>query len=120
VGGSWTLLQDYTYTSAIAQNGWNTLRVVASNSNLYFYINGTLVWSGVDNSLTSGLVGVGMDNFEDTYNPGDQVWVDWAVLSSYAEAMPVITDTVSPEQQALNDAANANGSDKTDPGYRQQ
>jgi hypothetical protein len=109
VGGTWSVLQDYTYTSAIAQNGWNTLRVVASDSNLYFYINGTLVWTGTDSSLTSGLVGVGMENFEDSVTFGDTVRVDWATLSSYAEELPVITDTVSPEQQALNDAANAGG-----------
>lgn len=120
VGGTWELLQDYTFTSAIAQNGWNTLRVVASNQNLNFYINGVLVWQGTDASLASGYVGVGMDNFEDFVTFGDQVWVDWTILNSYAESAPVITDTVSAEQQALNDAVNTSGSDKADGGnYRQ-
>lgn len=119
VNGSWSLLQDYTSTSAIIPYDWNTLRVIASGSNLYFYINGTLVWSGADGTFNSGVVGLAMDNLEDSVSPNDQIYVDWAVLSSYAEAMPVITETVSAEQQALNDAANANGSDKTYPDYRQ-
>ena len=117
VGGTWTLVQDYAYTPAITIGGWNTLRVVAAGSNLHFLINNTLVWTGTDTSLASGHVGLGMDNFETVVTGGrDQVWVDWAVLNSYAESMPVITGTVSAEQQALNDAANANGSDKKDGG----
>ncbi len=117
VNGTWYLGQDYTYTPAIVINGWNVLRVVASGNNLYYYINGTLVWSGTDTSFASGYAGMGVDSLEDVVTPGDQFWVDWAVLDSYTESMPVITDTVSPEQQALNDAANATGSNKIHGGY---
>jgi hypothetical protein len=80
---------------------------------MYFYINGILVWTGTDTTFSSGLVGVTM--YSD-YASGEQIWADWATLNTYAreEDMPVITDTVSPEQQALNDAANSAG-DNQDP-----
>jgi hypothetical protein len=109
VAGSYTPLQGWTSISAINQgSAWNTLRVVANGSNFYFYINGTLVWSGTDSSLTSGRVGIGM--YRSSTSSGDQLWVDWATLSpldtSGLDAL-AITDTVSAEQQALNDAANA-------------
>ena len=100
-GEDWSALQEWTYTSAINKGGaWNTLRVVANGSNLYFYINGTLVWSGSDTSLSSGRVGIEM--YSDGTS-GDQLWADWAVLTTNVET---ITDTVSDEQQALNEAAN--------------
>ena len=87
---------------------WNVLRIVATGSNLYFYVNGALVWSGVDASIASGRAGI------EFYAPsplmGDQLWVDWATLSTVVSRE--ILDTVSPEQQALNDAANAAGSAK--------
>ena len=73
VAGVSTSLQDWT-TSSVVSSDWNTLRVVASGSKFYFYINGTLVWSGSDTSLTSGRVGVGM---YDT----DNFYVDWATLT---------------------------------------
>jgi hypothetical protein len=113
VNGVWTTIQHWTFTPYLSQGGnWNRLRVVASDSNLYYYINGTLIWSGVDNSLTSGQIG-----FELGTTPSYGLWVDSVNVNSYAEDMPVITDTVSSEQQALNDAANANGSEKIDGGF---
>jgi hypothetical protein len=80
-------MQDYTYTSAIAPGGWNTLRVVASGRNLFFYINNTLVWTGADDSFFSGSVGFGMDNFETVVTPNDLFRVDWAALNSYANGV---------------------------------
>ncbi|MFZ5910111.1 MAG: trypsin-like serine protease [Chloroflexota bacterium] len=99
-GGEYSALQPWTYTSAINQgSAWNTLRVVTQDSLLYYFLNGVLVWSGSDSSLSSGLVGIGM------YNAGysnEKLWADWATLSSFESA---VTDMVSAEQQALNDAA---------------
>jgi hypothetical protein len=105
---TWSWVQSWTDSSAIIPYNWNLLRVTASGNTLYFYINGTLVWAGVDTSFTNGLVGVAMYN--DDFS-GEQLWVDWATLNSYVklEDLPVITGTVNSAQQALNDAANAKG-----------
>ncbi|MGC8960101.1 MAG: hypothetical protein ACP5OO_10020 [Chloroflexia bacterium] len=96
VNGTVTALRSWTYTSAIYQGtSWNTLRVVANGSSLYFYINGTLVWSGSDSSLTSGRVGVGLYD-DDTFQ------VDWAKLTNYgATGAPPITDPISPDQRPV-------------------
>ena len=110
VGGVWTELQPWTYTPSLIPGNWNILRVIAVGNNLYYYINGTLVWSGVDYSLTSGQVG-----FELGTDPSHSLWVDWVTLNSYyarSVDMPIIADTISPEQQALNDAALNGVSDK--------
>ncbi|MFZ5912456.1 MAG: C39 family peptidase [Chloroflexota bacterium] len=113
-GSSWSSLQSWTYSSTInTGGGWNTLRVVANGSSLYLYINGTLVWSGSDASLSSGRVGVEM---YDSWSSGEKLWIDWATLSTI-EGTVEITDTISPEQQALNEAANVQ-EDKYDKAYR--
>ena len=79
VNGVAGVLQNWTSTSAINKySQWNTLRVVAVGSNLSFYINGQLVWSGTDSSLTSGKVGVGM--YRDTA-ADNGFYVNWATLS---------------------------------------
>ncbi len=110
INGVVTALQDWTSSSAInTGDAWNTLRVIADGSNLYYYINGTLVWVGADTSLTYGRVGIGM--YWDALNPGtdlDALWVDYAVLSPFTIQSGPIADTISPEQQALNEAANLN------------
>jgi hypothetical protein len=110
-GGTPTALQNWTSSSAVNQgDAWNTLRVVANGTQLYFYINGTLVWSGSDSSLTSGQVGIGM--YRDSTSTGDQLYVDWAKLSTLgATGLGTFnaSDKVSPEQQALNDEANRRG-----------
>ena len=104
-GGAWTELQPWTHSPPIITGGaWNDLRIIANGSNLYFYVNGALVWAGVDTSLVSGRVGI------EFYSPDpvatNQLWVDWATLT---DIVPKITDTVSLEQQALNEAAKAGG-----------
>lgn len=105
VNGVSGLLQGWTYTDAIHQgDAWNILRVFANGSTLYFTINGTLVWSGTDIDLTSGRVGIGMYGSTAT---GDELRVDWATLYTDVEGT-IMSDTVSPEQQLLNDAANLN------------
>ena len=79
VYGNSTALQGWTASSAIAKrNGWNVLRVVANGSNLTFYINGVLVWSGSDSSVSSGRVGFSM------YSDGtstDYFFADYATLT---------------------------------------
>jgi subtilisin len=105
--GTTTMLQGWTFSSAIYQGAtWNELRVVANGSSLYYYINGTLVWSGVDSTFSSGRVGIGM--FRGSPNNTGNLWVDWAVLSVLGGGGLEISATLSPAQQALNDAANAN------------
>ncbi len=102
VAATSTSLQSWTTSSAINQgDAWNTLRVVANGSSLSFYINGTLVWSGSDASLTSGQVGVGMYS-----ESSDQLLVDWATLTC-GTSTSSSSGTISREQHALNDAANA-------------
>ncbi len=78
VGGVDTELVGWTPSAVISQgDNWNDLRVVADGSSLSFYINGTLLWSGSDASLSSGRPGVSM--YEDV-NPNDELRVDWAKL----------------------------------------
>lgn len=63
-GGSEVILQNWASTDALQRGtNWNVLRVVADGSNFAFYANETLIWSGTDRRLASGLVGIG------TYNP---------------------------------------------------
>jgi hypothetical protein len=105
-GGAPVALQPWTATAAIlTSNAWNTLRVVAIGSDLHFYINGTLVWSGDDASLSAGQVGIGM--YHDG-SSGNTLYVDWATLTDYgtdAQSAPLALDTLRAEQQALNAAA---------------
>ena len=99
--GSPTTLKDWTSTSAInTGSAWNLLRVVANGSNLYLYINGTLVWAGSDSSLAWGRVGITMAR--DT-SSGNQLWADWAELTPLSTSY--LAGEISPEQQALNEAA---------------
>jgi hypothetical protein len=105
-GGGTTALQNWTLSPSI-NNGdaWNTLRVIAIGSNLYYYINGALVWSGTEASLSSGAVGFGM--YRPSPSSGDMLRVDWATL--YTNDSILVMDVVNPSQQALNDAANLTG-----------
>jgi hypothetical protein len=116
ISGSWSWLQNWTDSSAINQgSAWNTLRVVATGSNLNFYINGTLVWSGSDSSLSSGRIGIKMYS---NGTSGDQLWADWATLTT-SGSVRAIDDTVSTEQQALNDAANLRVGDSAEGAYQE-
>jgi len=107
VAGVSTPVQYWASSAAInTGDAWNTLKVVANGSNFNFYINGTLVWSGSDSSLSSGRVGIAM--FRDGASTGDQLWVDWATLTPTSGTAGTfgIAGTVSAEQKALNDEAN--------------
>ena len=116
-GGSYDALQIWSDTAAVNKyNAWNVLRVIASGGNLSFYINGVLVWAGTDSSLSSGRVGIGMYRAPDS--SGDQLYVDWATLSTLgvmsSNANPA-NDTVSPEQQLANEMANQTRGDGANP-----
>jgi Zn-dependent metalloprotease len=75
--GTYTALQSWTTSEAINTfDAWNTLRVVAEGSNLSFYINGDLVWSGIDRDLAVGQVGLVM--YRDLSSTGNLFQVDWA------------------------------------------
>ena len=65
---------------------WNTLRVEARGTSLSFYINGTLLWSGTDSSLSSGRVGLAM--YRDSSSTGNEFRVDWAYLCT----LPLFAD----------------------------
>lgn len=104
VSGSCTALQNWTYTSAIFKgSAWNILRVTASGSTLKFYINGTLVWTGTDTSLTTGHVGI--DMYRDGTSTGNILYVDYATLTTTVSSAAK-SDVISAEQAALNAAAN--------------
>jgi hypothetical protein len=96
--GSYSTLKTYTFSSAIVQNGWNTLKVTANGSLLKFYINGTLVWSGTDTSFSSGKVGIGM--YRDASSTGNKLQVDWATLSTviFADAADAIGELAPVEE----------------------
>jgi hypothetical protein len=88
-------------------NATNILKVVASSSNLSFYINDNLVWSGTDTDLSSGVLGI------KTYQNGSdgyQMWIDWATLDIISgDQLPAVGE-ISSEQLKLNqDAINKSG-----------
>ncbi|UCD29416.1 MAG: hypothetical protein JSV03_02735, partial [Planctomycetota bacterium] len=95
VNGNITFLQDLTQSSQINSDN-NTLLAVADDNLLQFFINGTLVWSGVDNDLTTGRIGLGgytSSGAVATYY-FDNVLVDEPVS---------IATTISDEQQWYNE-----------------
>ena len=86
VAGVPSPLLTWSYTPAIAQGeAWNRLRVIAIGNRLYFYINGSLVWSGADGDLAGGRVGIGM--YRDD-SAGNKLQVDEARLSTCGVSLP--------------------------------
>jgi uncharacterized protein YkwD len=105
--GSVTQIQGWTASSAINKNGWNILRVRAVGNNFRFYINGTLVRTFTNTSLRQGRVGVTM--YRSPNDPANtRLNVDWARLTVISSTT-LSTDTVSPEQEALNKAVMDSG-----------
>lgn len=84
--GTYTALRDWTYTNAINQGGWNTLKVKAHGASLYFYINNILVWTGSDSAYASGRVGIGM--YRGSACTSDKLWVDYAKLDTTVADLP--------------------------------
>ncbi len=95
VSGSWSWLQSWTYSSAI-NSGTNVLTASAEGNQLKFLINGTLVWSGTDNDLTSGHIGLGgyTEPGYDTSHYFDDVLVTEPITD---------TQTISAEQKWYNE-----------------
>jgi hypothetical protein len=80
--GDVTILQDWTASAAIKGNDWNTLKVTAKGSQLKFYINGFLMWSGTDSTLATGKVGFGMFKTSSGSCISGKLLVDWAKLTT--------------------------------------
>lgn len=57
--GAELVKKPWSASAAILPSGWNILKVVASGNSLKFYINGSLVWAGADDSLVVGQLGIG-------------------------------------------------------------
>jgi len=102
--GSVTNIQPWTYTSALIPYDWNILRVVANGSTYKFYINNVLVKTFNESGRTQGFVGFYI------WKTGisTQFQVDWARLAVLSTTYQN-NDTVSPEQEALNNAAMKEG-----------
>lgn len=81
-GTTVTMLKPWTSSTAIVVNGWNTLKVIAVDASLKFYINGTMVWSGTDTAYRVGDVGFGF--YRNAYSATFQV--NQAELSTAATA----------------------------------
>ncbi len=97
-GGIYSLIQDWTLHSAInTGQAWNVLKVIAIGSNLQFYINDTLVWSGSDSSFSTGKVGAG---FYHAASAWDNLFIDWSQLSTISslafEQLEVIPGVIVP------------------------
>jgi hypothetical protein len=120
----WTALQNYVATTRVVQgSAWNLLRARAVGTSLSFWINGFLVWSGSDSSLSGGRTAIWQ------YGTGP-LWTDYVILNSgnavpdpmadgpsagaaiegpvaeVAAGAAMADEAVSAEQQVLNDAAN--------------
>jgi hypothetical protein len=78
--GSYVALKNWTPSAAVAQGTWNTLKVIAADRTLKFYVNGTLVFAGADASLRMGKVGVSF--YRDNVSTGNKLFVDWAGVSN--------------------------------------
>jgi len=97
-----TAIQSWTYSSAIKPYDWNVLRVVANGSSFKFYINDVLVKTFNESGRTNGFVGFKIYKSFDFAS--DQFQVDWAKLTVLSTTYQN-NDIVSPEQEALNNAA---------------
>jgi hypothetical protein len=80
-------------SAIVPGNAWNVLRVVANGSQLSFYVNGTLIWSGVDGEFTEGKVAVGA--YKTLTESGFGFWVDYATLSGVG--VPASTAAKEPD-----------------------
>jgi hypothetical protein len=99
MAGVKTILVDWTPSAFIVPNGLNTLKVTAVGSDLWFYINGNLVWSGADPDLTTGQVGMGMAQGATTTTFGT-LSVDWAKLGTSVTA-PISTEDSAPAAEIV-------------------
>lgn len=74
----------WTPTTAVIKGGkYNTLKVVASGDFFSFSINGHQVWSGFDNTIAFGKVGI---SYYTTPGATSTMDVDWAKLTTVGGA----------------------------------
>lgn len=79
-GVDWVQLKSIAHSDLINPGTeWNELRVTAIGEELKFYINGSLAWEGNDSTHSSGQVGLGLINFQDS-NP-NTLDIEWATLT---------------------------------------
>lgn len=83
IDGNHYTIQNWTWTSAINQYGWNTLRVVGEGGTFRFFINGSKVWEGFIADRPIGYVGIAAYQWG-----GDPDWsplfVSWSNLQTSA------------------------------------
>jgi uncharacterized protein YfiM (DUF2279 family) len=92
---------DTAMTPTLLVNNWNTLRVTVSGTAYNFYINGNLVDTISDSNPGTGKVEVGFGKISGITT---EFLVDWATLGVYDSGSAALTQTISPEQKALNAA----------------
>jgi hypothetical protein len=74
-------LKYWTGSPAVEKNGWNTLKVIAVNGSLKFFINDFLVYSGIDSPFFR-IGRVGVEFYRDQSSTGNSFKIDWARLSN--------------------------------------
>ncbi len=80
---SYTVIQNWTFTSAINKNAWNELTVEAYGNAFKYYINGTLVKQFNSTARARGYIG--FMTARSTVADG-RFFVDWAKLSVFTTA----------------------------------
>jgi hypothetical protein len=101
-----TALKPWTSSTAIIQNNWNTLKVVAVGPQLKFYINGVLVYAGADSGIRTGQVGISM--YRNATATDNMLYIDSASLSN----TPTADITTS---EALTEGVETPGNTKQGP-----
>jgi len=69
---------DYTISPAVNAGGWNTLKVVAYDDVMLFYVNGTRIFTLDDPTWALGSVGISM--YRSVGSTSNKLRVDWAKL----------------------------------------
>ncbi len=96
-GLDWVQLQPLTKSDFINPGTeWNEMRVLAEGDDLSFYINGNLAWQGTDSTHSSGSVGLGLVNFEDSAQ--NTLDVEWARLTVPGASTNLATSGVATQQ----------------------
>ena len=79
-GTFYSLIPNWTYSSAIAKGSWNTLKVTANGTYVQFFINGTRVAYGYVTTFSTGQVGISFYRG----SASGSLAVDWATLTMTA------------------------------------
>lgn len=86
--GEVAVLKPWTFSPAVLTgDNWNTLRVLATDQNLKYYINGTLVWSGANSRYLTGQLGLRM--YRPAGGVGDRLEVDAISVASPGSTIPL-------------------------------